>query len=481
MKFLQRSLAVFALAGLLATASAQTPSSPKPAGAPPKPAGATTRRRPAAKKPAGANARLDGIAAIVNDDVILVSEVEEQLAILVNQAMQNGSPEPDSSQLDTLRRQILDQYITEKLVYQEGKRLGLTVPEAEIQKQVDQAIGDLKERLGGDEGFQQQLKKENMTEARLREKYHADAERGLLAQKARDKAIPRKSVPAAEAEAFFKDHPDQFPKRPGEVKLTVIQIPITPDSVADARGRARITEIRNRITAGARFAKVAADSSEDPGSARSGGDLGYFTRGTMDPKFEDAAFALKPGQMSDPVHSSFGWHLIEAIDRDTVKNKAGLDSVDAKGVPVLEMHARHILIRVPTNEADLARAKLLAEKVRAEAMKGTNFVTLVHRYSKYQGTQDADGDIGFVALASLAPNIRAGVDSLAVNDVSPVLQNQIGFNIFKLTDRKPERPYKLEEIREQLPTAVEEIRFRQRFDEWVKGLRKKAHLEIRYP
>jgi peptidyl-prolyl cis-trans isomerase SurA len=117
--------------------------------------------------------------------------------------------------------------------------------------------------------------------------------------------------------------------------------------------------------------------------------------------------------------------------------------------------------------------------VRGEAAKGTSFATLVHRYSKYQGQQTEDGDIGFVPLNSLQPAIRAGLDSLEVSEVSQVLVNAVGFNIFKVLDRKPEREYQLDEIRQELPDVVAQMKQRDRYDEWLKTLRAKAHIEIR--
>jgi peptidyl-prolyl cis-trans isomerase SurA len=105
----------------------------------------------------------------------------------------------------------------------------------------------------------------------------------------------------------------------------------------------------------------------------------------------------------------------------------------------------------------------------------------VRRYSKYTGTATPDGDIGFLPLNSLErqPQIRAGLDSLETGQISEVLENQAGFNIFKVTDRRPERPYTLEEVKDQLPDFVAQIRWQERYQEWVKGLRAKAHIEIR--
>jgi peptidyl-prolyl cis-trans isomerase SurA len=179
------------------------------------------------------------------------------------------------------------------------------------------------------------------------------------------------------------------------------------------------------------------------------------------------------------VLTPFGWHILEVIERDTLKTGAGRDSLGRDGKPLLEAHARHILVRVPLTDDDAERAKKLAERVRAQAVKGANFGTLVRRYSKYQGPQSEDGDLGFLSMASLSPPIRAGLDTLEVGEVSEVLTNQAGYNIFKLVDRKPEHAYALEEIKDELPEAVEQLRFKDKYEEWVKGLRAKAHIEYR--
>ena len=420
--------------------------------------------------------RLDGIAAVVNDEVVLQSDVEEQLFLILSRA----SSQPDSSAVDTLRQQILEQLIDEKLIVAEAKRQGVVVSEAEINKQVEEAVREAKERIGGPEAFAAQLKRENLTEEKLREKYRTEVRRQMTAQRLVQRQIQRKEVTPAEAEAYFKTNPGKFPKIPPEVHVSVIQIPAMADSASDQRARARALEARGRITRGEKFAKVAAEMSDDPGSAQSGGDLGFFSRGSMEPVFEQAAFTQKIHEVGPPVRSTFGWHIIEVLERDTVKTAGGRrDSLDAAGKPLVEAHARHILIRVEVSEADVERARTLADKVRAEAASGGDFAALVKRHSKFQGAPNPDGDLGFLSLATLQPQIRAGLDGLKPGEVSQVLTNRAGFNIFKLHARKPERDYTLEEIRGDLPAAVAQIQYREKYEAWVKGLRAKAHIEIR--
>jgi len=472
------ALAALLLAIAVLPALAQT-AKPRTAGASGAARPAAPRTTPAAKPAArraapATGGHLDGIAAVVNDEVVLQSDVEEQVYLFV---MRNQL-RPDSALVDTLRRQVLDEMINEKLIVAEAKRQGLAPSDADVNREVEKALQEARDRLGPD-GFRDQLAKENMTEEQLRAKYREDARRQQLAQRMVQKALPRRQVAPAEAEAYFKANPDKFPLAPGQVRLSVIQLPVTPDSAAQAAGRARAVGVRNRILAGEKFAKVAAELSDDTGSAKAGGDLGFFPKGAMEPSIDQVAFSLPLNEVSEPVLSPYGWHLVQVLERDTLKTVAGKDSLDAAGKVIPESHARHILLRVETTDADKERARAQAERVRGEAVKGTDFATLVRRYSKYAGPASPDGDIGFVSLSSLLPQIKAGLDTLELNQVSEVLENQAGFNIFKLTDRKPERPYQLDEIKDQLSDAVTQIKFKERYDEWVKGLRARAHIEIR--
>ncbi len=470
---------VLALAATLALAAA-----PARRAAP-----AATTAHAAAPAPARAAARpahvvseqaLDAVAAMVNDEAVLVSDVEEQLYLFIQQLQQQGERAmPDSTEIDTLRHRILDQMIDDRLLQGEAKRQAIAVTDAEVDRQVDAAVAQAKERIGGEAAYQEQLRRENLTESALRDKYHGEMRKQIMVERLKMKQFPKRAVPQAEAEAYFRDHKDKFPRVPGEVHLQVIQITPQPDSAALAAGLERIRVLRKRLVAGEKFAKVAAEASEDPGSTNAGGDLGFNVRGHMVKEFDDAAFSLKLNEISQPVRTPFGWHLIQVLERDTLKSAAGHDSLDDAGKPLPEAHVRHILIRVTPTDADSKRAEAQAAHVREEARKGTDFATLVHRYSRYQGPADANGDVGFVSLGTLQPQIRTGLDTLEAGQVSDVLTNQSGFNLFKLIERHPEREYRLDEVHDQLPDFVANIQRQERYETWLKTLRAKAQIEYR--
>jgi peptidyl-prolyl cis-trans isomerase SurA len=463
MKPLSSALAAAGLAAALAWAASlgviavAAPAAPPAA---PAAAAAAPRGAPAADT-TGAEERADGIVAVVGGEPVFQSEVDEQLYLFL---MQSGT-RPDSATAAGLRQEILAKIVDEKLIVQEAKRKQVTVPDAELDAQVNQAITEAKERVGGEQAFAGELRKEGISEGELRERYRGEIRRQMLANQLLRRELNLKlEVSPAEAEAYFKANPKEFPTKPAEIRVALVLIPIEPDPQSRAAARKRADETLARVQKGESFTRVAQEVSEDPATRASGGDLGFFARGQLDSAFTAVAFALRPGQLSGVVETPFGYHIIRVEETDSTR---------------AEVHARHILIRVPVTETDEKRAETQAQAVYAEAAKGLDFGALARKYSKFRGPQDPNGDIGFLPLSAFSPEFRAALEPLAIGDVTRPLKNPQGFHIFKLLDRRPERGYELEEIRPQLPELVRQMKLKQQYDTWVAGLRAKARVEYR--
>jgi peptidyl-prolyl cis-trans isomerase SurA len=433
------ALAALLAAGIVVVAHAQPPAKPAP--------------------PPGGQ-RVDGVAAVVDNDVVLQSEVDEQLFLFLQQAQ----GQPDSLQVQQLRKDILDKLIDDRIIVGEAKRQNLTASEAEIEKNVADAIADTKKRLGSDDAFAAELKREGLSEEELKKRYRDEVQKQLLANALLRKQLGKMEVSPADAEKYFHDNPDKFPKRPSTIKTQVIQVPVEPDSLEKAAVRKRAAETLARIRKGEPFSRLAQTLSEDPGTAQSGGDLGWFKKGSLDSTFEVAAFKVPVGQVSGIVQTPFGYHLIKVEEADPAKG---------------EIHARHILFRVAPTEADANRAKAQIESIRAQAVKGVDFGTLARRYSKYKGPAASDGDLGFLPMNAFTGDFKAALDTLELGEISPPLLNPQGYHLFKVNDRQPERPYTLEEVKDQLPELVRQQKLKEQYDSYVADLRKKAHIEYR--
>jgi peptidyl-prolyl cis-trans isomerase SurA len=404
--------------------------------------------------------KVDGVAAVVDNEVVLQSEVDEQLFLFLQQ--QQGRP--DSSQVQQLRKDILDKLIDDRVIVSEAKRQNLTASEAEIEKNVSDAIADTKKRLGSDDAFLAELRREGMSEADLRKRYRDEVQKQLLANALLRKQLGKMEITPAEAEKYFNENKDKFPRRPSAIKAQVIQIPIEPDSLEKAAVRKRALDALARVKKGEPFSRLAQTLSEDPGTAQSGGDLGWFKKGSLDSTFEVAAFKVPVGQVSGVVQTPFGYHLIKVEEADAAKG---------------EIHARHILFRIQPTEADANRSKAQIEQIRAQAVKGVDFGTLARRYSKYKGPAGSDGDLGYLPLSVFSADFRAALDTLELGEVSPILLNPQGFHLFKVNDRQAERAYTVDEVKQDLPELVRQQKLKEQYDTFVADLRKKAHIEYR--
>lgn len=415
---------------------------------------------PAPATPAPRGERIDGVVAVVNDEVVLASEVDEQLYLFLQQARAR----PDSSEVARLRRDILDRIIDEKVIVSEAKRQNVTLAEAELKKNVDDAIADVKTRLGSEAAFRAELEKEGVSEEALRQRYRDDATRQMMANVLLRKQLGKVEVTPAEAEKYFAEHLAEFPKRASAIHVQLVQVPVEPDSAARRGVRAKAVAAAARLRKGEPFSRLAQELSEDVGTASNGGDLGWFKRGTLDSTFEDQAFKLPVGQVSGVIPSPYGYHLVKVEEADKTKG---------------EIRARHILFRLAPTDDDARRVRQRIDEVRGQAVKGVDFGTLARRYSRFQGQSGPDGDLGFLPMSAFSPDFRAALDTLETGQVSPPLLNAQGWHLFKVLDREGERTYRLEEIRTELPEMVRQAKLKTQYETFVADLRKKATIEYR--
>lgn len=223
-----------------------------------------------------------------------------------------------------LRQKALDALIDRELLWQEAVKRGVVISDAAVQRQVDQT----RQAIGGNDVFARRLEDAGFDEAGFIEY----TRRELAAQQVFAELTRVPEPDEQQVRAFFDEHRAEM-SRPEEVQARhiLVKVPQEADAVTVEAARLRLVEMQVKISQGADFASVARSGSEDA-SANEGGELGYFPRGRMVPAFEAAAFALAPGEVSEPVRTPLGWHLIylqnhsEAADVTEVQ---GLEMVRA--------------------------------------------------------------------------------------------------------------------------------------------------------
>jgi peptidyl-prolyl cis-trans isomerase C len=319
----------------------QTPATPQAAAQSTPPPAAAQLQPPAAKP---VPAQLPAVVARVNGEDINAGELENAVRGLEGRA---GGPVP-ADQRDRVYRGVLDDMIGYKLLVQEAKARKVIVPDADIEAQIAQIRGQFPDQ----QQFEQALAAQKMTVQDVRD----DARSELSVEKLIEGEIGTKIAVKPEAISdFYKNNQDKFQQGP-RVRASHILIQVAPnaDAATKQQAKTKAEGILKDLKAGKDFATAAKENSQDPGSAPTGGDLGFFEQGQMVPQFEQAAFALDPGQMSELVETQFGYHIIKVAEKQ-----------DGRVVPLDE--AKGQLEQYLTEQNRHAQTEMFVETLKAKA------------------------------------------------------------------------------------------------------------------
>lgn len=244
--------------------------------------------------------------AKVNGTIITRLDLDRAVKVLVSQ---NRLPQPlPPESLKQAEEAALDQLISAELLYQAGQKTEIK----DLDKQVDEKVSQNKAKFPSAEEFEKALKSVEMTEKDLKEFTRKD----VVISNFIEKNIAEKTkVTEADAKKFYDDNPDKFKQEPS-VKASHILCGVEASATAEEKKKAKekAEALLKRIKAGEDFATLAKSESTCP-SSKQGGDLGFFSKGQMVAPFEKAAFALKPGEVSDVVETQFGYHIIKLTEK----------------------------------------------------------------------------------------------------------------------------------------------------------------------
>ena len=312
------TIAALAACSRTAPASAKPQAAPAPNAAsaqPAPPPQAAAPQTPAAAKPVPA--QLPEVVARVNGESITGKDLDDAVRAIAGRA---GPIPPDER--DRVFRGVLDDMIGYRLIIQEAKARKIAVADAEVDAQVEQ----IRKQFPNEAQFQQALTAQKTTLEAIRN----DTRDEMSASKLVETEIATKIAVKPEAVTdFYNKNQDKFQQGPRvRASHILIGIPQNADAATKQQAKTKAETLLNDLKGGKDFAEAAKANSQDPGSAPNGGDLGYFEQGQMVPPFEQAAFALKPGEMSDIVETQFGYHIIKVADK---QNSRVVPLDEAKG------------------------------------------------------------------------------------------------------------------------------------------------------
>jgi peptidyl-prolyl cis-trans isomerase C len=246
-------------------------------------------------------------AAIVNGKVITKQDLDEEMKPVL-QRMEMQGTKSDDANISEMQKKILENLIDRELLYQECQKKGIKTDDAKVEEQ----LAGFKSRFADESQFKDALENMGTTEESIKKQIKEQ----MSIQELIDNHVGRDiKVSEADTKAYYDNNP-QFFKQPEQVKASHILIKAEPDAddAVKAEARKKIEDIQKKLKQGGNFAALAKELSEGP-SGKNGGELGFFRRGQMVKPFEDAAFTVKPGELSDIVETRFGYHIIKVEEK----------------------------------------------------------------------------------------------------------------------------------------------------------------------
>ncbi|GMU87183.1 MAG: peptidylprolyl isomerase [Ignavibacteriales bacterium] len=401
---------------------------------------------------------IDKIVAIVDNEIILKSELDFQVNMVANQR----KIDPSSP---NLRTQVLNAMIEEKLLYAQALLDSIVVSEEEVRRQIDYQLETIISQVGSKEKVEQMY---GMTMEKIRREIRDNVRKEILVNRMQEKKFGMIESSRREVEEFFTKFKDSLGVIPEKVKLSHIFRNPQTSTALKQKYFDLAKAILDSIKAGADFAEMAKKYSEDPGSAAAGGDLGYVKRGVFYPEFESAAFALEVNELSEVIESPVGYHIIQLMDR--------------RGESI---SSRHILIKIKADdEADLDAIEFLTD-IRDSVLKGHGkFSDYARKYSDDNETKDFGGVLGTFYMEQLDKNLLDIVSKTREGDISypkriNVSQINYGYHIVWIEQRLAQHKPDLEIDFTDLKKLADEYKKQRLYAEFLTELKSKIFWEVK--
>jgi peptidyl-prolyl cis-trans isomerase SurA len=395
---------------------------------------------------------VDRIIARVGSDIILLSDLTKQISQMKSANMYGE---------DMTELEVLNQMIESKLIIQKARELNYTVDENKVKSAVESRIRKIKTQFATEEEYQRELKKMKLTNSDLM-KYLQDmlTEQELTKEFFKNQIAVKVKVSDKEQRAFYEAHKDTLAVKPVTWEIGMILRQTEASDATDKAQLKAIKAIQERLKSGESFSSLAKAESQCP-SAEKGGDLGFFTKGMMVKPFEDAAFALKVGEVSDIVRTEYGYHLIRLEEQ---RND--------------EIRVSHILRLVQPSKADSLAARQLMEDIRPQFLQGTPFDTLAVRWSMDKATAAEGGNIGEYSETDFPELFAPVLRSLQVGSISEVLENEGLLYLFTKSKEMPGRLMSFDEISAQIKDVITRQKQMLVYQDWIDQLKKENFVEI---
>ena len=402
----------------------------------------------------------DYIAAVVNQELVTASEVQQRVSRIRADAARNRTPLPPQG---ALRKQVLDALIDERVLVTNARDSGVRIDDPELDRAVANVAQQNQLTLAQ---LRERLREEGLSYAKFRDNIRDQ----LLVERVREReVVSRIKISDAEID-------DLIEKRRSAAgagaEMAIAQILVSvPEGAAQAvvdERRARAEAALKRVQGGEDFAGVAREMSEDANRAQ-GGEIGMRPADRLPDLFVRAAQRLKPGEVApELLRSGAGFHVLKLVERK-----------DSTAFTIDQSRVRHILLR-PSAELTAEAAARRLQQFKRDILAGTRTFEQLARENSEDASAQQGGDLGWASPGSFVPEFEQAVAALPVGGISDPVTTRFGVHLLQVVDRR-KMTLDSRQLREQARNILREQKFEEAFAEWLRDLRSRSYIEFREP
>jgi peptidyl-prolyl cis-trans isomerase SurA len=401
---------------------------------------------------------LDGVVAVVNDDVVLASELGEEVSVRLYQMEAVGSAVRD---LRAFTVEVLAAMVDDYLLLQDADERDIVVSKEDVKPYLEEELARIRGAFSSQEEYEAALAQYGMTEKDLVVRYRKTLRDQLKIRRLLDEVLaPRAEVSEEEIRAYYDAHRDEL-ALPTIVALREIAVAKQPSAASRVRVREKLQRVRGAAEAGGDFAALAKALADEEG-----GEFGRsfkFLPGEAVPALERAAAGLRPGEISQVSAGPDGYWLVRLV---SVENE--------------RREVQYVHLKVVMTEADVEAARAKAEKAAEALARGESFADVAAEYSENEETAAEGGLVGDVAMDEIAaemPEVAAAVDALSPGAVTGVIERPEGFFILKVEERREGREVSYEEARDVAKRTLRAQKLAVEKKKYVQELKEKAYIK----
>ena len=409
---------------------------------------------------------LDGIAAVVEDGVVLKSELTDRVT-LVMRSMRNQQEQQPAEQRrplppqSILEKQVLDQLVLREIQLQRAKKVGITVSD----DMLNQALSRVAENNGYTlEEFPTVLASQDIRYSQYREDSRQDL---MIEQLQQRDVISRISINPRELDLCLAERAATATNTfDYNISHILIGVPgnATPEQIEAAR--AKIDSLYSRLEAGEDFARLAVATSQAQ-TALDGGNLGWRKGAQLPTLFADVVTKMQAGEFSKPIQSGAGFQIVKLNEMR-----------GAQRTTVQQMHIRHILLK-PNQILDTAAVKQKIIGIRERIVSGDDFTTLAHAASEDAGSANDGGDLGWISPGDLVPEFEKVLNALPLKTLSEPVQSRYGWHLAEVLERR-EHDMTDEVKHEECMRSIRQSKAEEERELWLRRLRDQAYVDVRH-